>query len=147
MPLLIAQLLVSGFLAGLIWTIQMVHYPLMARVGPEHFAQYERLHATAITPLVGPAMLAEAALAGLLILQRPAAIPAWMAWVGAGLVALIWAVTFLVSVPCHGVLAQGFDAAAHERLVNTNWFRTLAWTARAALAAWMVWVAFNARKI
>ena len=147
MPLLIAQLLLSGFLAGLIWTIQVVHYPLMARVGMDHFAQYERLHSTAITPLVGPAMLAEAAIAGLLMLQRPAAIPAWMPWVGAGLVAMIWAVTFLVSVPCHAVLAQGFDASAHERLVQTNWLRTLGWTARAALAAWMVWVAFNSRKI
>jgi hypothetical protein len=146
-PLLIAQLLLSGFLAGLIWTIQVVHYPLMARVGMDQFAQYERLHSTAITPLVGPAMLAEAAIAGLLMLQRPAAIPAWMPWVGAGLVAMIWAVTFLVSVPCHAVLAQGFDASAHERLVQTNWLRTLGWTARAALAAWMVWVAFNTRKI
>jgi hypothetical protein len=45
------------------------------------------------------------------------------------------------------VLAQGFDAAAHDRLVQTNWLRTLGWTARAALAAWMVWVAFNTRKI
>lgn len=146
MPLLIAQLLVSGFLSGLIWTIQVVHYPLMARVGTEQFARYERLHSAAITPLVGPAMLAEVALAGLLLLQRPPAVPAWMLWAGAGLVALIWAVTFFVSVPCHAVLAQGFDAAAHERLVATNWLRTAGWTARAAIAAWMVWLAFNAQK-
>lgn len=145
-PLLIGQLLVSGFLSGLIWTIQVVHYPLMARVGAEQFAQYERLHSAMITPLVGPAMLAEAAIAGLLLMHRPAAVPAWMAWTGALLVAAIWIVTFLVSVPCHAVLSQGFDAAAHERLVATNWLRTAAWTGRAVMAAWMVWLAFNAHK-
>lgn len=145
-PLLISQLLVSGFLSGLIWTIQVVHYPLMARVGTDQFAQYERLHSASITPLVGPAMLAEAAIAGLLLLHRPAAIPAWMPWTGVALVAAIWAVTFLVSVPCHAVLAQGFDASAHERLVATNWLRTAAWTARVGLAAWMMWVWFNAHK-
>jgi len=144
--LLIAQLLVSGFLSGLIWTIQVVHYPLMARVGAEQFAQYERLHSAAITPLVGPVMLVEAAIAGLLLLHRPTGLPACMPWVGAVLVVVIWAVTFLVSVPCHAVLAQGFDAAAHERLVATNWLRTAGWTARAALAAWMVWAAFHTQK-
>lgn len=146
MPTLLAQAAVSCFLAGLIWTIQLVHYPLMAKVGAQGFAEYERLHSNAITPLVGPAMLAEAALAGLLLLHRPTFIPAWLAWVGAALVALIWAVTFFVSVPCHAVLANGFDGQTHARLVDTNWLRTLAWTARAGLAVWMVWLAFNPAK-
>ena len=146
MPLLLAQAAVSCFLAGLIWTIQVVHCPLMTKVGAASFAEYERLHSNMITPLVGPAMLAEAAIAGLLLVQRPAAIPAWMPWVGAALVGLIWGVTFLISVPCHATLANGFDAQAHARLVDTNWLRTLAWTARAGLSLWMVWLAFNFAK-
>jgi len=144
--MLLAQFAVSCFLSGLIWTIQVVHYPLMARVGAEGFAEYERLHSNWITPLVGPMMLAEAALAGLLMMQRPAGIPAWMPWVGAALVALLWGVTFLVSVPCHATLAQGFDPSAHARLVDTNWIRTLAWSARAGLMGWMVWCAWTAGK-
>lgn len=146
MPLLLVQAAVSCFLMGLIWTIQIVHYPLMAKVGAQGFAEYERLHSTMITPLVGPAMLVEAAVVGMLLLQRPAAIPGWMPWAGAALVALIWAVTFFVSVPCHAALAEGFDAQAHARLVDTNWLRTLAWTARAALSIWMLWLAFSAAK-
>ena len=35
-------------------------------------------------------------------------------------------------------LAQGFDARAHRRLVNTNWIRTVAWSLRALLASWML---------
>ena len=141
MPLLLAQVAVSCFLTALIWLVQVVHYPLMAKVGAERFAEYERLHAAWITPVVGPAMLVEAAIAALLLVHRPTSVPVWAAGVGAALVALVWAITFLVSVPCHAVLAQGFDAAAHERLVATNWIRTVAWTAHAGLAIWMMWIA------
>ena len=55
-----------------------------------------------------------------------------------GLVLLIWGITAFVSVPAHQRLAQGFDLEAHTRLVQTNWIRTLAWTARGALAIWMI---------
>lgn len=143
---LLLQAAVSCFLTGLIWIVQAVHYPLMSRVGTERFTEYERLHAAWITPVVGPAMLLEAAIAAWLIVQRPPTIPAWSAWLGAALVALIWAVTFLISVPCHAALSAGFDAAAHDRLVSTNWIRTIAWTARAALSVWMLWQALELKK-
>ena len=143
---LLLQAGASCFLTGLIWIVQVVHYPLMSRVGADRFAEYERLHAAWITPVVGPAMLLEAALAAWLLLQTPAGIPGWSTKVGLALVVLIWGVTFFVSVPCHAQLAAGFDAAAHDRLVSTNWIRTIAWTARAALSLWMLWQALELKK-
>ena len=85
MPLLLSQFAVTCFLTGLIWTIQVVHYPLMAKVGASNFTEYERLHANWITPLVGPAMLAELAAAFALVALRPRAVPAWAAWTALGL--------------------------------------------------------------
>jgi hypothetical protein len=42
-------------------------------------------------------------------------------------------------MPLHGRLGrEGPAAAAVGALVRTNWLRTAAWTARAALAAWML---------
>ena len=55
-------------------------------------------------------------------------------WAGLALLAVIWLSTALVQVPLHRRLQGGFDAAAHRRLVRTNWLRTAAWTLRAALA-------------
>ena len=46
--------------------------------------------------------------------------------------------TFVISVPRHNLLAAGFDAAVIDSLVATNWIRTIAWTARAGLAAWFL---------
>jgi hypothetical protein len=56
-----------------------------------------------------------------------------VALVGLALVLVAWGVTGLVSVPQHGVLAQGFDARSHRILVATNWLRTFAWSARGAM--------------
>lgn len=140
---LLANAAAAWFLTGLIWIVQVVHYPLFASVGRDGFATYESAHARLITLVVGPAMLAEAAAALALAFARPPAVPAWAAWTGLVLLAAIWLSTFLVQVPLHGTLAGGFDADAHARLVATNWFRTAAWTARALLAAWLVYAALQ----
>ena len=58
---LLAQAATTLPLVGLIWTIQLVHYPLFDGVGAEGFAAYERRHAAAITWLVAPLMLGELA--------------------------------------------------------------------------------------
>ncbi|HEX2205610.1 MAG TPA: hypothetical protein VHG91_20025 [Longimicrobium sp.] len=49
---------------------------------------------------------------------------------------MVWLSTALLQVPMHGRLERGFDAAAHRRLVATNWVRTVAWTARGVLLLW-----------
>ena len=41
-------------------------------------------------------------------------------------------------MPRHNLLAAGFDAAVIDSLVASNWIRTIAWTARAGLAAWFL---------
>jgi hypothetical protein len=61
-------------------------------------------------------------------------VPRWLVWLGAVLAAVPVLVTVTLSVPAHEQLAGGFDAAAHARLVGTNWLRTLAWTAHGAVA-------------
>jgi hypothetical protein len=42
------------------------------------------------------------------------------------------------SAPAHGDLADGFDAAVHDRLMTANLVRTLAWTVRGVTAAWII---------
>ena len=132
--ILIANVLATGFMTGLIWFVQVVHYPLFAAVGNAEFAAYSRSHQALTTLVVGPAMLVEAATAALLILARPAGVPQWMAWAGVALVAVIWASTALLQVPAHGRLSAGFDAETGAFLVTTNWIRTIAWSLRAAIA-------------
>jgi hypothetical protein len=64
-------------------------------------------------------------------------------WIGIGLILAIWLSTFFLQVPLHERLAQGFDAETHRSLVNTNWIRTAAWTLRAVLVLWLLWLALK----
>jgi hypothetical protein len=130
-----AHAISTVMLAGLIWTIQLVHYPLFAKVGADRWMEYERLHQMRITTLVGPLMLAELVTAALLLAPLVSGgKPAWLPIIGAGLLAVIWASTFFIQVPIHSALERGFDPVLIERLVATNWIRTIAWTARAVIA-------------
>lgn len=121
-------------LIGLIWFVQIVHYPLMGAVGDGPFAAYARAHARRTSWVVTAPMLLEAAGAIALVVEPPTTAVRPLLWVGLGLLALVWASTFGLQVPCHRRLARGFDTRAHRLLVRTNWIRTLAWTGRAPVA-------------
>lgn len=133
------QIAATLFMAGVIWIVQLVHYPLFARVGAAAFAAYEVEHRTRISLVVMPAMLLEVATAAWIAAAPPASVPAWSARLALALLVLVWLSTFFLQVPLHDRLSRSFDAAAIASLVRGNWIRTAAWSARAAIATW--WVA------
>ncbi|MBO1435768.1 hypothetical protein [Meiothermus sp. CFH 77666] len=137
--ILVFHFVATWFLVGLIWMVQVVHYPLFARVGSAEFAGYQTAHANLITLVVGPLMLLELLTAVALLILWPSSLPSWVGWLGLALVGVIWLTTLLASVPLHARLAAGFDTEAHALLVGTNWIRTLAWTARGFLLAWVLY--------
>ena len=126
-------------MVGLIWFVQIVHYPLMRRVSADGFPEYALEHQRRTTRIVGPMMLVEAGSALLL---------AWSAfgstnvtslpWIGLSLLVVVWLSTFALQVPLHTRLASCFDDRACRRLVRTNWIRTFAWTARGIVAFLML---------
>jgi hypothetical protein len=130
----VAHAVATLVLVGIIWTIQVVHYPLFAAVGAEAFVAYEAAHATRITALIAVPWAVQGLTTAALVVAPPAGAPRWLVWVAALLAAAPVLVTVTMSVPAHERLAGGFDAAAHARLVGTNWLRTAAWTAHGAVA-------------
>lgn len=125
-------------MVGLIWFVQVVHYPLFGAVGTDGFASYARRHAQLTSWVVGPPMLIEAASALALLFFAPPGVPAFILWLGLALLALIWLSTALFQVPAHTRLQQGFDPVLHQGLVRSNWIRTLAWSGRGLLVLWML---------
>jgi hypothetical protein len=126
---MLCQLALAGMMAGLVWFVQVVHYPLMAEVG-ERFVSYELLHTQRTGWIVAPLMLAELAVTAYCLIF------AWQTesrfWILAAATCLAgcWLVTFFVSVPLHGKLSVAFNAADLQRLISSNWIRTWLWTAR-----------------
>ena len=121
-------------MTGIIWFIQLVHYPLLKLVGKSEFAPYEISHTKRITYTVFPLMLVELFTGLFFLWKRPPTVTLEETWVGAGLLGVIWFSTVFLQVPQHHILARHFDAGAHEKLVNTNWVRVLVWSLR----TWLV---------
>lgn len=140
--LLLANAASTFALTGLIWTIQLVHYPAFRYIAERQFVDFEAFHQRQISWVVVPLMLVELSSTVALFVWRPSGLPLSFAIVGALLVLAIWVCTFAVQVPLHNRLAQGFDRAAIEALVHTNWIRTILWTLRAGLLLWALYVAW-----
>lgn len=136
--ILLIHVFATVFMVGLIWFVQIVHYPLFASIGDEQFRTYEQLHQRLTTWVVGPAMLVELA-TGIMLLKALPEESRVSAWMGMGLIVLIWLATAILSVPAHRSLSAGFTIAAYQKLVWTNWIRTIAWTARGMLVLVMTY--------
>lgn len=136
--LLLAHAAATWAMVGLIWFVQVVHYPLFAAVGTAESRDYARLHQRRTTFVVGPPMLVELATAAWIAWRLPAGVSPALAWSGLALVAVVWASTHRLQVPEHARLLAGRDDAVIRRLVRGNWLRTAAWTARGAIALAML---------
>ena len=124
-------------MVGLIWFVQVVHYPLMARVGAAEFCPYERHHQRRTTAVVAPLMLTEAGTAVLLLWIRPSPVPFTPCLTGLVILAVVWLSTYLWQVPIHRQLALEYSPSSIRRLVRSNWLRTAAWSARGVIVLWM----------
>lgn len=130
-------------MTGLIWFVQIVHYPLFAVVAADSFVAYAERHVRQTSWVVAPLMLLEVVTSIGLLWCASDTLVAALAWLGSGLLVTIWLSTALQQVPCHRRLVAGHDPVVIRRLVRTNWIRTIAWTVRALVAvaiAMHLWV-------
>lgn len=130
--LLMLNLLFSAMLTGIIWMVQLVHYPGFLRVGREAGISYQRFHLDRMGWLIVPLMLAELALAlWLLFTPMTFIVMEYLNYAAFGLLILVWLVTFLRAVPLHRKLGkEGYEPATTRKLIKTNWWRTAAWSLR-----------------
>ena len=117
-------------MTGGIWFVQAVHYPLFAQVPAAGFAAYEKGHYKRVLPLVVSVALGELVTAFLLG-------PNFR--LNTVLLSATWIMTFLVQLPLHGKLRQGFHSESHQRLISSNRWRVGAWTLRLLILGYSLW--------
>ncbi len=96
-------------MVGLIWLIQIVHYPLFNLVGKNEFQVYHNGHSLLITPLVGAVMIIELISSILLIVFPPKYVSLTIPIIGVILVFIIWASTAFLQIPQHNALANAYE--------------------------------------
>ena len=126
--------LVLAFIAvGLIWTIQLVHYPSMRFIPKERFVEYHNFHSIRISFLAMPLMLTELGTSLMLFYQNYNNAIQTIFLINLVIVVLIWLSTFLIQVPLHNALSKEKRSEKLSKLICTNWIRTILWTARSIL--------------
>lgn len=125
---LIANIFCSFALFGLIWCVQLVHYPFFLRSDKTNFIDHIGFHKYRISIIVIPLMIIELATSGILSFQSQQ-LADWNLF-GFIVVILIWLITFFVQVPLHDRLSDGYDESVVQKLIKTNWIRTILWSAK-----------------
>ena len=131
------------FMLGLIWFVQIVHYPLMGMVPDQISLRYAAEHQWRTTWIVAPAMCVEAISGLLVVFVHPVGMGPGVAALGFLIIVFIFYRTGVVHVPQHRFLASQHevDTCRDEtcrELVRSNWLRTVAWTIRGALVVFML---------
>lgn len=135
---LVANLAATLVMVGVIWFVQVVHYPLLSVVPVESAASTAVEHQRRTSYVVGLPMAVEGVSTLGVLVMTPDAVSWWLPWVGAILLAVALGSTVLLSVPRHARMASAPDAQVGRELVTTNWPRTIAWTLRGVVCVVML---------
>ena len=125
--LMLTQIISTSIMTGVIWVIQLVHYPSFRFIDSTRFVDFQRFHQRSITWIVLPTMMVELC-SGILILVTQNLSPLSISNISS--ITLIWLATYFFSVPCHSALEKEFNGKVVEKLIQTNWIRTVLWTLR-----------------
>jgi hypothetical protein len=134
---LVAALAATWMMVGIIWFVQVVHYPLLATVGVDRASEIAAEHQRRTGQVVGLPMAIEGVSTLVLLAVRPSGVFWLWPWVAAVLLAIALGCTALLSVPLHAQMASKPTPEIGHQLVRTNWPRTLAWTLRGSVLVLM----------
>ena len=125
---LIAHLMLSSVMTGVIWVIQIVHYPSFHFIEKELYTAFQRFHMNRISIIVIPIMLAEL-ITGIMLLFDKSSKSHFLT-ISLIMLILIWAITGVFFSKAHNKLIIGYQELVVNQLVVMNWIRTLLWTLR-----------------
>lgn len=139
--LFVVHVVFSLYFLGLIWFVQLVHYPIFlfldykASENPYIF-QRSRTGIVVIPPMIFELV----SVALLIFLPYPNFNVVLTLLI---LTLLIWITTFTVQVPCHNLLKKEINKDVIARLIWTNWIRTGLWTVKAVYIFFVLWSLFE----
>ena len=133
--LLLAALVSTSVSAGIVWFLQLNHYPLYREVPksalPDYIAKHNR---RLLLPVVMPMLVAIATSAWLAI-SRPRGLPPAVVVVLAIDIFAIVVSTVALQGPAHVKLEREGHERLIEIIVRSNWIRTFGWTINVAMLA------------
>jgi hypothetical protein len=119
------RLLLDFGLVVLIWVVQLVIYPSLCYYKNEDLGKWHKIYTGRIGVIVGPLMITQLLVASWQLWKQPN----FYTWGSILIIAIIWAMTFLVFVPLHNSISPNQSC---EKITLTlevkNWWRTFLWS-------------------
>jgi len=132
---IVIHLVSTVFMVGLIWIVQLVHYPSFSFVDKSLYRDFQYFHMQRITYIVAPVMVIELLSASVILYKY------YMNWyfsLSILVLALIWVNTALLNIPVHNKLLANKDEMLINKLVLYNWPRTILWSLRVILLIFFI---------
>ena len=138
---LLGHLIFTSIMTGVIWVIQIVHYPSFHFIEKELYTAFQKFHMNKISIIVMPIMLAELITGIMLFLDKSSKSP--FLTISIIILVLIWLITGVFFTKAHNELIAGYQELVVNQLVAMNWIRTLLWTLRLLLLIGFVYLHFS----
>ena len=123
--LLMLRLLTDASLFILIWIVQLIIYPGFVFYTSTDLVKWHAAYTARIAVIVAPLMLLQVILVAIQLFENMQ----FYTVLSAGLVGLVWLLTFVYFVPQHQKIADNrFSQKVLTQMVTVNWIRTALWT-------------------
>lgn len=118
------RIIIDSLLFMLILLVQLIIYPAFHNINVEVFSEWHHSYMQKISIIVGPLMLIQP----VIVISQCLTQNTFLCYLSIIMILIVWIVTFIYSVPCHNLLQQeGYDKVIVDKLIITNWFRTIPW--------------------
>lgn len=126
----ILHLVSTSIMVGVIWIIQLVHYPTFLFIDKQKYMKFQEFHMSRVSYIVMPTMIAEL-FSGIYILFYNNVLMVNTFFLLASFsLFLNWVITALVFVKIHNGLLIKYEKNIILLLVKLNWLRTILWSLR-----------------
>ena len=109
----------------LIWIVQLTIYPSFQFMSAEQLIQWHAKYTKRMAWIAGPLILFQTTIISIQIVLEISIINI----LSGIIVGVTWILTYFVSIPLHRTISEdGGSLVELNKLVNTNWYRTICWS-------------------
>ena len=116
----------TSLMVGIIWVIQLLHYPTFHFIKESDYVEFQHFHMQRISFIVVPVMIIEL-LSGFMLVYYFRSNLLILCLI---ILLVIWLITFVFFTKLHQSLLGGYDKIIVNKLVQINWSRTVLWSLR-----------------
>ena len=126
----ILHLVSTSIMVGVIWIIQLVHYPTFLFIDKQKYMKFQEFHMSRVSYIVMPTMIAELFSGIYILLYNNILMLNTFFLLASFSLFLNWVITALVFVKIHNGLLIKYEKKIILLLVKLNWLRTILWSLR-----------------